>query len=290
MEPVNPLFPALRSGTPSLLRRAGGLIDAVQSIQREASAEYWYNLAMQLSDDNENRLAYFAKSEELLCYEVATILRALENENDERYNGIDSDGESWGYYFESEAFYIDNQVVFANLQKCYALLVDLSQSSAAKADRWIELAELIKPYDLPHLASIYYRNSFVCENRLKTILDERRLSGSFWCETWVNHIDERILSNEQIIAKFPEYPDSYFSRSRKNSLEGRYEIAMDDLNLYVSKAGNMDAEFYKLRCFLHHQLGDTSAARQDAANVSRLGGRLLDFIDGDWVNQYDAPL
>lgn len=46
MEPANPLLPALGADTPSLLRRAGGLLNAVRGIQQEANAEYWYELGL----------------------------------------------------------------------------------------------------------------------------------------------------------------------------------------------------------------------------------------------------
>lgn len=42
METVNPLLPALRADTTSLLRRAGGLLDAVRGIQQEGNSVYWF--------------------------------------------------------------------------------------------------------------------------------------------------------------------------------------------------------------------------------------------------------
>lgn len=42
MEFVNPLLPALRPDTHGLLRRTGGLINAVRDIQQDASAGHWY--------------------------------------------------------------------------------------------------------------------------------------------------------------------------------------------------------------------------------------------------------
>lgn len=135
MEPINPLLPALRPDTPGLLCRAGGMLEAVRGIQQEASAEYWYGLAMAPSAESETRLAYAAKSEGLLRFEITTIRRNLENETgDEKYWEIDSDGENWGYYFDSEFFYNHNQNKFFILRECYTYLVNLADSSVIKYD------------------------------------------------------------------------------------------------------------------------------------------------------------
>ena len=291
MEPVNPLLPALRPDTPGLLRRAGGLINAVRNIQQEASAEYWYGLAMVSSANSETKLAYAIKSERILRHEIATIRRTLEIEKgDEKYQAIDSDdGENWGYYFDTVAFYDGNQNTFARLHECYTYLVNLADSSTVKADTWIELAELLIAYELPVLASQCYISSFTCENRLQTVLEESKLRAYYRKEGWDSNSGERILSYDEAIERFPDYLYSYYLRSEKNSREGRYDAALNDLNTYLSLSKSINPEFYRYRGRLHYKLGNTFAARQDAADVLRLGGRLGNFMGGYWSDPEAAP-
>ena len=53
MQPTNPLLPALRPDTPALLRRTGSLLGAVQGIQQEANAEWWFQQGMALKEADE---------------------------------------------------------------------------------------------------------------------------------------------------------------------------------------------------------------------------------------------
>lgn len=167
MEPVNPLLPALRPDTPGLLRRAGGMINAVRGIQQEASAEYWYGLAMALSADSENRLAYFAKSEGLLRYDIGIICQLLESsrKNNEytRWRESKYDGGSAYPSFSEELWYNGSTFLIDKLFGYYELLVKLAESSAMKADLWIELAQLFNgsPYRLPQRASESYSKSLM---------------------------------------------------------------------------------------------------------------------------------
>ena len=242
------------------------------------------------SANSETKLAYTIKSERILRHEIATIRRTLEIEKgDEKYHAIDSDGENWGYYFDTEAFYDGNQNTFARLRECYTYLVNLADSSTVKADAWIELAELLIAYELPDLASQCYISSFACENRLQTVFEESKLYSYSRKEGWDSKSDERILSYDEAIERFPDYLYSYYLRSKKNSREGRYNAALNDFNTYHSLSESIDPEFYRYRGWLHYQLGNTFAARQDAADVLRLGGSLGDFMDGNWSDPEEFP-
>jgi len=58
MEPVNLLLPALRPDTPGLLRRTGGLLEAVRGIQQD-SKSYWFNKGVSYKEAEEWNEAVF---------------------------------------------------------------------------------------------------------------------------------------------------------------------------------------------------------------------------------------
>jgi tetratricopeptide (TPR) repeat protein len=291
MESANPLLPAHRPEAPS--RRTSRMINAVRSIQQEASAEHWYGLAMTHSTDSEIKLVYLAKSEGLLRYEIAAIRRELESNSSQyghQYYESDGDGGYDGpiFDFDSDSWYNANLSRFDRLFECFELLVEVVDSPAIKADVWLELAEVMRAGGLSNLASEYYKKSFICENRLETLLIEKQLYN-FGFEGWASYKHGTILSCEQTIEKYPYYPGSYYSRGRERYEQGKYEDAIQDLNLYDSLKGHVDVEFYRLRGRIYCQLGNPAAACLDAANLLRLGGGIGAFSTGDWDDPNAPP-
>jgi len=291
MEPVNPLLPAHHPEAPS--RRTSRLINAVKNIQQEASAEHWYGLAMTHGTDSENRLAYLAKSEGLLRYEIAAIHRELESNSSQyghQYYESDGDGGCDGPFFDfdSDSWYNANRGQFDKLFECFELLVEIVDSPAIKADIWLELAEIMRAGGLANLASECYKKSFICENRLETLLADRKLYN-FGFEGWASYEHGTILSREQTIEKFPYYPGSYYSRGCEKYRQGKYEDAIQDLNLYDSLKGHVDVEFYRLRGRIYYQLDNSAAACLDAAELLSLGGSIGAFSTGDWDDPNAPP-
>lgn len=256
MEPTNPLLPALRPDMPALLRRTGSLLGAVQGIQQEANAEYWYVLLQDGTLDADRKQAIVVQCSELLRRDIEASIKLLETQAEQTYaNGeskytkMDADEDGWGgWYFDDESFFGDQKEVFDKLFSNYQKLASLQTSSAFQTRIMADGAEHIRRF-VP--TKIY----------------------TFWSETNI------LFQKEESV--IPVEPTIYLHRAwRRRLSEHRYTEALDDLTTYLSIV-KTDAYAFKQRGRLRYQLGDIAGMVEDAASAQQLGAVLEDNWPGD---------
>jgi len=251
----------------------------VQGIQQEASVEYWVRLLADRSLSVSKTEFCLNQCSILLLDEIEAIKRILKERSEyEKYLGIDSDGESWGYFFESEIFYKDEEANFKFIFSSYERLIDLQTTSNKKAKTLTEVALFCKDYDYYGIAKEYLERSFIYENKLATLLENLSLPSDD---------SDKFIVLTAIIENYPEHHSAYLSRGFLKENRKDYKGALSDFSAYIEFcASNADA--YVSRGRIRYYLGDRKGMMEDVNRAVQLGS-CLGYCDKFWLNPPHNP-
>ncbi len=269
MESVNPLLPALRPDTPALLRRTGSLLGAVQGIQQEASAEYWFGLLQNQALSTGQRKSIEIRCSDLLRRDIEAALKVLEEhakqtdaDGDEKY--MRPYGDVYGWFFDVDDFYNDYWELFDALFSNQHKLAQLQNDPASQAQIMLDGANFIKEIAPSTLYTKYLSSALLLDYRITTI-QELTKYDSYWGEA------EFVLTH--IIDNNPNEQEPYLRRAWRRENACRYGEALKDLDVYISLV-QTNASAFKLRGRVRNFLGDVSGMLEDAKAAERLGAVL----------------